>query len=93
MKLHLLRSSNQDKAKQHILHKLDENSCLIIMGWAMKFLPVQYRGHMSDCLGKRERSWNISAVITRATVESKPEVECYVHIFNTAPKVALQFSL
>ena len=37
---------------------------------------------MSDCLGKRERSWNISAVITRATAECKHEVECYVHIFN-----------
>ena len=37
---------------------------------------------MSDFFGKRGRSWHISAVITRATVESKYEVECYVHIFN-----------
>ena len=28
------------------------------------------------------RSWHISAVITRAAVESKHEVECFVHIFN-----------
>ena len=48
----------------------------------MKFLPVQYREQMSDVFGKRGRSWPISAVITRATVESKHEVECYVHIFN-----------
>ena len=81
-KAHLLRSSNQDEAKQHILQKLDENSCLVIMDWAMKFLPVQYREQMSDFFGKRGRSWHISAVITRATVESKHEVECYVHIFN-----------
>lgn len=48
----------------------------------MKFLPVQYREQMSDFFGKRGRSWHISAVITRATVESKHEVECFVHIFN-----------
>ena len=47
-KAHLLRSSNQDEAKQHILQKLDENSCFVIMDWAMKFLPVQYREQMSD---------------------------------------------
>ena len=81
-KAHLLRSSNQEEAKQHILEKLDDNSCLVIMDWAMKFLPVQYREHMSDFFGKRGRSWHISAVITRATVESKHEDECFVHIFN-----------
>ena len=42
-KAHLLRSSNQEEAKQHILQKLDENACFAIMEWAMKFLPVQYR--------------------------------------------------
>ena len=81
-KAHLLRSSNQDEAKQHALQKLDENSCLVIMDWAMKFLPVQYREQMSDFFGKRGRSWHISAVITRAAVESNHEVECFVHIFN-----------
>jgi len=81
-KAHLLRSSNQDKAKQDILQKLDKNSCLVIMEWEMKFLPVQYREQMSDFLGKRGRSWHINAVITRATVERNHEVKCFVHIFN-----------
>lgn len=83
-KAHLLRSSNQDEAKKHILQKLDENLCLLIMDWAMKFLPVQYREQMSDFFGKRGRSWHISPVITRAPVESKHEVEC--------TKIALQLS-
>ena len=81
-KAHLLQSSNQDEAKQHVLQKLDKNSCLVIMDKAMKFLPLQYREQMSDFFGKRGRSWHISAVITRAAVESKHKVECYVHIFN-----------
>ena len=52
------------------------------MDWAMTFLPVLYREQMSDFFGKRGRSWHISAVIARATVKSKHEVECCVHIFN-----------
>ena len=49
----------------------------------MKFLPVQYREHISDFFFCQEgKSWHISAVITRARVESNHEVECYVHIFN-----------
>ncbi|KAL9974162.1 hypothetical protein ACROYT_G011171 [Oculina patagonica] len=81
-KAHLLRSSNQEEAKQNALQKLDETSCLVIMDWAMKFLPVQYREQMSDFFGKRGKSWHISAVITRETAKSKHSVECYVHIFN-----------
>lgn len=42
-KAHLLCSSNQDEAKQHALQKLNKKSCLVIMDWAMKFLPVRYR--------------------------------------------------
>ena len=36
-KAHLLWSSKQNEAKQHILQKLhvDKNSCVVIMDWAM----------------------------------------------------------
>jgi len=34
-KAHLLRSSKQNEAKQHILQKLDKNSCVVIIDWAM----------------------------------------------------------
>ena len=54
-KAHLIRSINQDDAKQDVLQKLDEESCLVIMDWAMKFLPLQYREQMSDFFGKRGR--------------------------------------
>ena len=37
---------------------------------------------MTDFCGKRGRSWHISTVTTRATVESKHEVQCFVHIFD-----------
>ena len=38
-KAHLLRSVNQEDAKQNALTQIDEESSLIIMDWAMKYLP------------------------------------------------------
>ena len=38
-KAHLLRSVNQEEAKQNALAQLDEESCLIIMEWVMNYLP------------------------------------------------------
>lgn len=39
-KAHLLRSVNQKEAKQDVLDQLNEESCLIVMDWAMKFYPT-----------------------------------------------------
>ena len=81
-KAHLLRASHQEESKQDALNKLDKTSCLVIIDWAMKFLPLQYREQMSDFFGKRGRSWHISAVITKPAPDRKYEVDCMVHIFN-----------
>ena len=55
-------------------------TCLIIVDWAMKVLPLKYRETMCEFLGKRGLSWHISAVVTKK--DSRIEVECFVHIFN-----------
>ena len=85
---HLLRSVNQEEEKHIALTQLDEETCLIIMDWAMKYLPQQFREQMSEFFGKRGRSWHISAVITRSQEEGRCEVECFVHLFNTCKKTA-----
>lgn len=77
---HLLRTINQEEAKQDALEALDEETCLVVMDWAMKFLPHRYRERMSDFFGKRGRSWHVSAVIAKRG--GKYEVECFVHIFD-----------
>ena len=77
---HLLRLINQDQAKQDALSNLTEEVCLIIMDWAMKFLPLQYRERMSDFYGKKGRSWHVSALITKR--DGEYNVECYVHLFD-----------
>ena len=38
-KAHLIRSVTQEEAKQSALNQLDEGTCLIIIDWAMKYLP------------------------------------------------------
>ena len=42
-KAHILRSINQEKAKQEILESLDETSVLIVIDWAMKFQQTRFR--------------------------------------------------
>ena len=81
-KAHLLRTVLQEEAKQDAMSKLDQQTCLVIVDWAMKFLPLKYRESMSEFFGKRGRSWHVSAVITKKG-ECGYEVECFVHIFNS----------
>ena len=52
-KAHLLCSVNQEEAKQNALTQLDEETCLIIMDWAMNYLPQHYREQMSEFFGKK----------------------------------------
>ena len=47
-KAHILRSANQDKAKQDIITNLNESSALVVMDWVMKFLQMKYREKQSD---------------------------------------------
>ena len=52
-KAHILRSINQDEAKQDVLKTEDSCSALIVMDWAMKFLQLKYREGQCDWYGKR----------------------------------------
>lgn len=79
-KAHLVQTVLQEEAKQAALDKLDDETCLIIVDWAMKFLPLKYRETMCEFFGKRGLSWHISAVVTKK--DSRIEVECFVHIFK-----------
>ena len=41
-KAHLLCTVNQEERKQLALEHVDSASCLIVMDWAMKYLPQRY---------------------------------------------------
>ena len=70
------------EAKQAALDKLDDETCLIIVDLAMKFLPLKYRETMCEFFGKRGLSRHISAVVTKKDTSSRIEVECFMHVFN-----------
>ena len=45
-KAHIMRTVNQEMAKQDIIENLDSNTC--ILDWAMKFLQLRFREKQND---------------------------------------------
>ena len=80
-KKHQLRTIHQDLSKKSILDNLASNQAFIIMDWAMKFLPFQFRETQSDFFGKRGISWHVSCVITRSE-DLELDLQCYIHILE-----------
>ena len=54
-KAHMLRTVNKKQAKQETLGALNDQSVLIIMDWAMKYLPQRYREQISRFLRKARK--------------------------------------
>ena len=68
-KSHILRSVHQDAAKTAAVDVLSETDALLIMDWAMKFLPTSYRETQRDWYGKKGKPWHITVAITKADNE------------------------
>lgn len=81
-KAHLLRSINQDLARFDVLKKLKPNSVLLMLDWAMKYLPKKYRESQTDWFGKRGIPWHITVAITRDS-DGKMQMLTFVHIFKS----------
>ena len=73
-KAHLMRTAHQEAAKSTILNEMAPSQVLIIMDWAMKFLPVRFRETQSEWFGKKGRPWHVSAAIAKGAEE---ELEVY----------------
>ena len=80
-KAHLLRSINQDEARLDVLRNLDAYSVLLVLDWAMKYLPRKYHESQTDWFGKRGISWHITTA-TRI-VEGQPQMLSFVHVFQS----------
>lgn len=81
-KSHILRSVNQEEAKQKVLQDLDNGSVLIVMDWAMKFVQTRFREKQSEWYGKRGLSWHISSVVSKDTEKNTLNVTSYAHLFD-----------
>ena len=80
-KAHLLRTINQERAKHEVLSGLDRESAMLVLDWAMKFLPLKFREQMTDFFGKKGKSWHVTCVIAKKE-DGRMEVESFVHVFN-----------
>ena len=61
-----MRAINQERAKIDILDNLTAQQVLVVMDWAMKWLPRSHRETQIEWFGKRGISWHVSACVTRA---------------------------
>ena len=81
-KAHLLRSVHQDECRLDILSGLSASSILLVLDWAMKYLPRKYRESQSDWFGKRGISWHVAVAIKNNSGEM--EMMTFVHVFESA---------
>ena len=65
-KAHILRAAHQDSAKRDIIDHLSTRQVLLIMDWAMKFLPASFRETQRDWFGKKGKSWHVTVAVTRS---------------------------
>ena len=82
-KAHILRSCNQEKAKQDRLQNLTPSEAIVVMDWAMKFQQMKFREKQSEWFGKRGLSWHISSVIFKDENSKEVEVQSYAHLFDS----------
>ena len=85
-KAHQLRSVNQDQAKFDVLDILNRDSALLVMDWAMKYLPRKFRESQCDWFAKRGIPWHITVVLTRPYQSGPLEKQTMVHVFQSCPQ-------
>ena len=87
-KAHQLRTVHQDEAKFAVLEKLNHKSALLVVDWAMKYLPRKFRESQCDWFAKRGLPWHITVVLTRpeegGPLEKQPLCMCSRDVHRTA---------
>ncbi|CAG2231600.1 unnamed protein product [Mytilus edulis] len=80
-KCHIIRSRNQGAAKSDLLDSLEESEVVIVLDWAMKYLPRRYREDQSNWYAKRGISWHIGVAFRRTG--GNLQSLTFVHIFHS----------
>ncbi|XP_052062189.1 uncharacterized protein LOC127702135 isoform X1 [Mytilus californianus] len=64
-KSHIVRTVNQDQFRLDTIEHLETDKALLVMDWAMKFLPLKYREKQTDWFGQRGKNWHVIVCIYR----------------------------
>ena len=82
-KAHLLRCINQDLARVDVLNKLTASFVLLVLDWAMKYLPCKFRESQADWYGKRGIPCHLTVAITKSC-QGKIQMLTFAHMFKSA---------
>ncbi|CAC5393144.1 unnamed protein product [Mytilus coruscus] len=83
-KSHILRCVNQDRCRLETLQNLTEGDAMIVMDWAMKFLPLRHREKQSDFFGQKGFNWHVTVVIFKDIDDLTLKHRTYVHTIESA---------
>lgn len=83
-KSHIIRTVNQDCCRTEMITALKPNQMIIIMDWAMKFLPLLYRQKQSDWFGQKGLNWHVCVCIFRQDSDVKVRLKHVSFSFNQA---------
>ena len=78
----MLRTFQQDIARQDALNALNNETILVINDWALKLLPMKYRETQSEFFGKRGMNWHFSAVVHSSDHPDCKPTECEYQIHS-----------
>ncbi|XP_061184852.1 uncharacterized protein LOC133192865 [Saccostrea echinata] len=81
-KAHIVRTINQDRGRVDLLDSMQTCHVLLVMDWAMKFLPLLHRERQSDWFGQKGISWHVTVCITKDDKGSLKH-STWVHIFES----------
>ena len=87
-----MRTVHQETAKTVVLGNLELTQIMLVIDWAMKFIPSYYRETQADCYGKKgPRPWHVAAVISKNVENGELEVSRYVLLFHYIPPLPSYF--
>ena len=78
----ILRTFQQDQARQDTLDWLDDQTIMVINDWAMKVFPMCFRKRQSQWFAKCGICWHLSAVVHKSTHPDCPVVSTSEHLIH-----------
>lgn len=58
-KSHIVRGVAQDMCRSDLFQNLADNEVVLVMDWAMKFLPLMYREKQEEWYGQKGFNWHV----------------------------------
>eukprot|EP00105_Crassostrea_gigas_P039753 XP_019923901.1 PREDICTED: uncharacterized protein LOC105330822 isoform X2 [Crassostrea gigas] len=80
-KSHIVKTINQDKARTQTLKDLQPGDILLIMDWAMKFLPITFSEKQSNWYGQKGLNWHLSVCIYKDE-DSNLKHRTFAHVMD-----------